>query len=113
MIRRPQFIASGSGLDVHLDKVRFGSVPPYAYLYGEIDPGQHGLDLSLQVGSPKPLSHGFTVEAGRSYFFDVAAKMGGFTLEPILEAEGRKLVQKYELSGDNRFERLLRSDQPR
>lgn len=110
VIRRPQFVASGAAVDVHLDKVRFGSVPPYAYLYGEIEPAQHTLDLSLQVGGGKPLHHPFTVEAGRCYYFDVAVRMGGFHIESIPEADGEKLVQKYSLSGDNRFERILRSE---
>jgi hypothetical protein len=112
VIRRPQLVASGAAVDVHLDQVRFGSVPPYAYLYGEIGPAQHTLELSLQVCRTKPLRHPFTVEAGRCYYFDIAVRMGGFHLEPIPEADGKKVVQKYSLSGDNRFERLLRTEQP-
>jgi len=110
VIRPAQLVAAAQPMDVQLDNVRFGSVPPLAYLYGEVDPSEHCLVFTMRVGPSGTREYKFTVEAGRCYFFDVAVRVGGFRIKAIDEAEGRKLVQKYELSGDNRFERLLKNE---
>lgn len=112
VIRGGGFAASGSPIELHLDQTRFGSIPIYTYLYGEVTPSEHLLELSMRAPAfnPKPLQHRFTAEASRCYFFKASVGVGGFDLEPIEEEEGKRLVGKSTLSGDNRFERLLRGE---
>lgn len=108
VIRRGGFAGSGTPIEVHLDGTRFGSVPIYTYLYGEVSPSEHVLGLSMRAPAfnPKPLEDRFTAEASRCYFFE-ASVGSGFKLKALDEAEGKRLVGKSTLSGDNRFERLL------
>ncbi len=46
----------------------------------------------------------FTAAAGRNYFFLVVPHLTQIETQPLPEAEGRRYVQEFKLSGDSRFD---------
>jgi hypothetical protein len=99
---------------ITLDFSELGTLGLRSYLYGPIDPGDHflgtvSLGSEFHGASPK---RRFTAEPGRNYFFKVSSGWGSMEFDPLEEAEGRKRVTDYTLSGDSRFE-LLKEPAPR
>jgi hypothetical protein len=89
-------------LPVTLDTLPFGTVQSRYYLYGALPPGEHVVGVLSGEGSKVGK---FTAEAGRNYFFLVGMGwVGGKVTKELDEEEGKKLVRKYRLSGDNHFE---------
>jgi hypothetical protein len=112
VIRPNQFVAAGSALPVFLDHEKFGSLPPKSYLYCEVLPREHALELAELPGA-KPVVVRFNAETGRCHFFYARANLGGFVLDQMEESEGQKRVRASSLSGDNRFEAPKISGSPK
>ena len=94
----------GAGLPMHLliDHQEFGKLPAGTFLYGEISPREHILESADFTGL-KSHSIKFTAEEGKSYY--IYATVGwNLHLDILTEDEGKRLVTKYELSGDNKFD---------
>ena len=98
VIRSYNFIGSGELHYVSIDFQEFGILEMNSYLYGFIDPGTHYLDAS----SPKVKK--INVISGKNYFFKTVRTFINVKIKEINENEGRDLVMKYKLSGNNMFE---------
>ena len=122
-IFRPyQFVASGSPIPVVLDHNPAGSIPCNTYLYLEVMPRDHLIELGEYDGikyyddksekyvqvrrfpGSKTCSLRFTAEEGHCYFFTTKVKIGGFQIEQIEEKVGKTKIKKAVPSGDNRFD---------
>lgn len=107
VMRTAQFVAAGSPINVFLDHKKFGSLPPPSFIYAEILPREHVLELA-EVSGCKNISIRFTAEEKKCYFYLAEVHMGfgkgTMTLEPLSEEEGRELVNKYEQSKINAFD---------
>ncbi len=101
VIRPGQFVASGSPLPVMIDHEQFGQLPVQSFLYGEVLPREHILEFKYPGVSS---SHRFKAEEGKCYFILVKAGLTGFSVETLSDEEGKKLVDGYELSGENKFD---------
>ncbi len=107
VLRPQQFVAAYQAIPVFIDHERFGALPPGTFLYGEIMPREHVLEAAEMKGVKTAASLRFKAEDGRCYFFSTKVSMGFggvLSIEPISEEEGKKLITKYKLSGDNKFE---------
>jgi hypothetical protein len=94
----------GAGLPMHLliDHTEFGKLPAGTFLYGEITPREHILETADFTGCKSRFIR-FMAEEGKCYF--VYATVGwSLNLDVLSEDEGKRLVSKYELSGDNKFD---------
>jgi hypothetical protein len=106
VIRPNQFIAAGSYIGVFIDHDKLGRLPPQSFLYAEITPREHILELA-EVSNSKNTSVRFKAEEGKCYFYraEVKAGFGGtLALESFSEGEGKDLVRNYEQSGYNEFD---------
>jgi len=105
-VRAWSVLDSGIVWPVTLDFREFGNVGQQSYLYGAIAAGDHVLGANLP--GPVPTRARFTAEAGRNHFFKLVPVPGWPTglirIEPLDEAAGRALIEKYSPSADNRFE---------
>lgn len=102
VIRPFAFVAAGSSVPVFLDHKPFGKLLVGTYLYAEIAPREHVLELA-EVQLASNVSQRFVAEEGKCYFFH-ASYGTSLTLEPLPEAEGKLRVGKYDQSGDNRLD---------
>jgi hypothetical protein len=104
VIRPAQFVAAGSFIGVWIDHKKFGKLPPRSFLYTEVLPREHVLELT-EVINVKNISHRFVAEEGKCYFFTaevlLSAKM---SLSALSEEEGKQLVSDYDQSGSNAFD---------
>lgn len=107
ILRENQFIASGSHIKVFLNHKKVGMLYPKSYIYGEIMPREHSLELAEMPGA-KNTSLRFKAEEGKCYFFNtkVAAGflVGSQVIEVLSEEEGKELVKNYPQSGFNDFD---------
>lgn len=107
VFRPQQFVAAGQAIPVFIDHERFGGLPPGTFLYGEIMPREHILEAAEMRGVKEAASLRFKADDGKCYFFSTKVSMGlggVLSIESISEEEGKKLITKYKLSGDNKFE---------
>lgn len=102
VIRPFGFVGAGLPIPVFIDHKEFGKLPAGTYLYGEIQPREHILELA-EFSGVKNASLGFKAEEGTCYFY-YATVGWSLNLESLPDDEGKRLVEKYELSGDNRFD---------
>ena len=102
VIRPFGLAGAGSPLPVFLDHKPFGKLLVGSFLYAEIAPREHFLELAEFPGAEN-FSHRFTAEDGKCHFFHATV---GFRLklEPLPEEEGRRLVSEYDQSGDNQLD---------
>lgn len=103
IIRPYQFVAAGSPIHVYLDHEKFGEVPPGSFIYGEILPREHTIELAEMTGLENTTLQ-FTAEAGMCYFFYSEINLRSQGLEGISSDKGKELVNKYKLSGQNKFD---------
>jgi len=102
VIRPFGFVAAGSPMHLFIDHREFGRLPAGTFLYGEVSPREHILETADFPGCKSRFIK-FTAEEGRCYF--IYATVGwSLNLDILSEEEGRRLVSKYELSGDNKFD---------
>lgn len=104
VIRPSSPVAVALLYSLSLDYVPFGTLASGTYLYAEVDPGEHLLKAvpvrhSAAEGKPCTL----TAEASKLYFLQTKLGFGYMSLEPVEETEGREIVRKSTLSGDNNF----------
>jgi hypothetical protein len=111
VLRPYQFVAAGLPAPLFLDHATFGQLPPHTFLYCEVLARDHVLELA-EVPGAKSASLRFKTEAGRCYFFRARVVLGGFSIKPLSEEEGRKQVRKLELSGDSVFEAQVAEPNP-
>jgi hypothetical protein len=102
VIRPFAFVAAGSTVPVFLDRKPFGKLPVGTFLYAEVAPREHVLELA-EVQLAQNVSLRFAAEEGKCHFFR-ATYGTSLSLEPLPEAEGRPLVGKYDQSGDNQLD---------
>lgn len=102
VIRPFGLAGAGSPMPVFLDHKPFGKLLVGSYLYAEIAPREHVLEVAEFKGA-KNFSLRFTAEEGKCHFFHATVGFG-LNLEPLPEEEGRRLVNKYEQSGDNQLD---------
>jgi hypothetical protein len=102
VIRPFGLAGAGSPLPVFLDHKPFGKLLVGSFLYAEIAPREHLLELAEFKGAEN-FSHRFTAQEGKCHYFHATV---GFQLklEPLPEEEGRQLVKKYDQSGDNQLD---------
>jgi hypothetical protein len=96
-------------LNISLDYQQFGSLETNSYLFGLVSPGKHILGSSIADAFASGSNRGnFTAEAGKNYYFTATgtgiSRARHLEIDPISETDGRAYVQKFKLSGDNRFE---------
>jgi hypothetical protein len=107
ILRENQFVASGSHIKVFLNHKKVGMLYPKSFIYGEIMPREHSLELAEMPGA-KNTSLRFKAEEGKSYFFNtkVAAGflIGSQVIEVLSEEEGKERVKTHEHSGFNEFD---------
>jgi hypothetical protein len=107
VLRENQFVASGSHIKVFLNHKKVGMLYPKSYIYGEIMPREHSLELAEMPGA-KNTSLRFKAEEGKCYFFNtrVAAGflVGSQVIEVLSEEEGKERVKSYPPSGFNEFD---------
>jgi len=107
VLRENQFVASGSHIKVFLNHKKVGMLYPKSYIYGEIMPREHSLELAEMPGA-KNTSLRFKAEEGKCYFFNtkVAAGflVGSQVIEVLSEEAGKELVKNYTPSGFNDFD---------
>jgi hypothetical protein len=103
VIRGARRLADQPIWTVDLDFHGFGTVGAESYLYGWVRPGEHVVAV-LYDGQVQGRTR-FRAQAGRNYFFTVVPGVFAVNVEPLREAMGRDLIQRYTASGDNRFER--------
>lgn len=103
VVRPYNFVGSGALFRVSLDYQEFGSVKTSTYLFGLIPPGQHEVRGLTEPAQSANIAT-FTAQAGKNYFFTIGPGWTSLDVKAIPEAEGKKYVQKFKLSGDNRFE---------
>lgn len=103
LIRPSQFVAAGSPITAFMDHEDFGAVPPGSFLYGEILPREHSLEVGIKgINKITPLR--FKAEEGKCYFFYTEVNLRSVALELISDEKGKDLVEKYKLSGQNKFD---------
>jgi len=111
VLRENQFVASGSHIKVFLNHKKVGMLYPKSYIYGEIMPREHSLELAEMPGA-KNTSLRFKAEEGKCYFFNtkVAAGflVGSQVIEVLSEEEGKELVKSYPPSGFNEFDSTVK-----
>jgi hypothetical protein len=107
ILRENQFVASGSHIKVFLNHKKVGMLYPKSFIYGEIMPREHSLELAEMPGA-KNTSLRFKAEEGKCYFFNtkVAAGflIGSQVIEVLSEEEGKERVKTHEQSGFNEFD---------
>jgi len=107
VLRENQFIASGSHIKVFLNHKKVGMLYPKSFIYGEIMPREHSLELAEMPGA-RNTSLRFKAEEGKCYFFNtkVAAGFptGSQVIEVLSEEEGKERVKTHEHSGFNEFD---------
>ena len=107
VLRENQLVASGSHIKVFLNHKKVGMLYPKSYIYGEIMPREHSLELAEMPGA-KNTSLRFKAEEGKCYFFNtkVAAGflVGSQVIKVLSEEEGKELVTSYTPSGFNEFD---------
>lgn len=104
VIRPSSPVAVALLYQVSLDYVPYGTLASGSFTYAEVEPGQHMLQAVVMrhsAGEGKPFT--FTAEPSKLYFLQTAMGFGYMKLEPVEEAKGKALVQKYKLSGDSSF----------
>jgi len=101
VIRPNQLVAAGSFIGLWIDHKKIGRLPPRSFLYMEVLPREHVIELT-EVVSVTNTSHRFMAEEGKCYFFTaeilLSAKM---SLSALSEEEGKQLVSDYNQSGYN------------
>lgn len=102
VIRGERHLADRALWRIDLDVRGFGTLEAESYLYGWVSPGDHVLAV-LEDGRVSGRLR-FTARAGRNYFFMVVPGLLALHLARVEEREGRGLIERYALSGDNRFE---------
>ena len=102
VIRPFGFAGAGSSMSVFLDHKPFGKLPVGSFLYGEVLPREHFLELAEFTGV-KNASLRFRAEEGKCHFF-YATVGWNQSLDALPEDEGKRLVQKYEQSGENQLD---------
>ena len=100
VIRPGGGIGKGLILYVRLDHEDFGAVSEHSYLFCLVTPGDHAL-TGRDTGDK---AVAFAAEAGKNYYFTVKPGFSSQQMGQISEADGRGYVQKFKLSGNNRFE---------
>jgi len=107
ILRENQFVASGSHIKVFLNHKKVGMLYPKSFIYGEIMPREHSLELAEMPGA-KNTSLRFKAEEGKCYFFNtkVAAGflIGSQVIEVLSEEEGKERIKTHEHSGFNEFD---------
>jgi len=99
VIRPFGFAGAGSHMSIFMDHKKFGKLPVGSFLYGEVLPREHLLE-SAEFPGVKNASLRFKAEEGKCYFF-YATVGWNLNLEALPDDEGKRLVLKYEQSGDN------------
>jgi len=101
VIRPNQFVAAGSFIGLWIDHKKIGRLPPRSFLYTEVLPREHVIELT-EVVNVKNTSHRFTAEEGKCYFFTAEILISAnMSLSALSEAEGKQLVSDYDQSGFN------------
>jgi hypothetical protein len=106
VIRPDQFVAAGSPITVILDHNTFGRLPPPSFIYAEIMPREHLLELA-EMGGAKNTFIRFPADEGKCYFYLAEVKFAvpaSMSLVLLPEEKGRELVSKYEQSADNEYD---------
>jgi len=105
VMRPAQLVAAGSNIKVFIDHKKVGMLPPQSFIYGEIMPREHSLELAEMPGASNS-SLRFKAEEGKCYFFftKVSFPTGAQVIELLPEEEGKELVRSYKQSGFNEFE---------
>ncbi len=102
VIRPFGFVGAGSPMHLLIDHREFGKLPAGTFLYGEVSPREHILESADFPGCKSRFIR-FMAEEGKCYF--IYATVGwSLNLDLLSEDEGKRLVNKYELSGDNKFD---------
>jgi hypothetical protein len=112
-VYRP-FYHEGSALlwEVRIDDKYLGVVGPNTYLFDNIDPGSHIININVIRKYPKIILKDamikFNAEEGKLYFFKLNISHGWFeeqiNVEHVDEREGRDKISSYKLSGYNIFD---------
>ena len=80
------------------------SLSPPSFIYGEILPREHILELA-EVSGAKNTSLSFKAEEGKCYFFFAEVKLSGaMSLEALSDEKGKELVNKYGQSAYNEYD---------
>jgi hypothetical protein len=103
VLRPNQFVASGSNIKVFLDHKKVGMLPPGSFIYGEVMPREHFLELAEMPGAANK-SLRFKAEEGKCYFFKTEVGFARQIIELLSEEEGKELVKSYRQSGFNEFD---------
>ena len=100
LVRTYNYVGCALLYEVGLDWQPFGSLAVETYLFAVIPPGKHILrstNNSVVLGDLT-----FEAEEGKNYYFKVGVGMGGsLKMYRLDEETGKKLVQKFQLSGDS------------
>jgi len=102
VIRPFGLAGAGSPMPVFLNHKPFGKLLVGSFLYAEIAPREHFLELAEFKGAEN-FSQRFTAQEGKCHYF-LATVGFRLELEPLTEEEGRRLVNKYDHSGDNELD---------
>ena len=104
VVRPAQFVAAGSFIGLWIDHKKIGRLPPRSFLYTEVLPREHVIELT-EVVNVKNASQRFMAEEGKCYFFTAEVLLSGsMSLSVLSEKEGRQLVSDYDQSGYNTFD---------
>jgi len=106
VIRPNQFVAAGSPITVFIDHNKFGRLPPPSFIYAEIMPREHLLELA-EMGGAGSTSIRFKAEEGKCYFYLAEVKFSvpaSMHLELLPEKKGKELVNTYEQSAYNEYD---------
>lgn len=103
VLRPNQFLAAESNIKVFLDHKKVGMLPPGSFIYGEVMPREHFLELAEMPGCANK-SLRFTAEEGKCYFFKTEVGFARQIIELLSEEEGKELVKSYKQSGFNDFD---------
>lgn len=93
-ILRPE-LGPAVGLKVLLDHEVFGPLDKGSFLYAEVLPRAHLIEL-IGVWHAKDFSLTLEPEAGRCYFYEMMARFGEIRLRTVSESEGRRLLAALE-----------------
>ncbi len=112
-VYRP-FYHSGSALlwEVRIDDKYLGVVAPNTYLFHNIDPGSHTINVNVIRKYPKTVLKDamikFDAEESKLYFFKLNISHEWFEdqikVEQVDDREGRDKITNYKLSGYNIFD---------
>ncbi len=100
VVRPAQFTGGLAPLPVFLDHAKLGAIMPKAFLYAEVLPREHILELA-EFHAANSTSTTFKAEEGQCYFYEARVVLGGTRLTLLHAEEGRQRIGESTLSGDS------------